>query len=42
MNVKVTEDFHARVHLLASKLGMSMTDLIERAIDALEQSSSHD
>ena len=42
MNVKVTEDFHARVRLLASKLSMSMTDLIGRTIDALEESSSHD
>jgi hypothetical protein len=37
MNVKVTEDFHVRVHVLASKLGVSMTELIERAIHALEE-----
>jgi predicted HicB family RNase H-like nuclease len=37
MNVRVTEDLYARVYVLASKLGVSMPVLVERAIHALEE-----
>ena len=37
MNMKVTEEFYARVYLLASKLGVSTPVLVERAIHALEE-----
>jgi hypothetical protein len=37
LNMKVTEELYARVRVLASKLGVSMPVLVERAIDALEE-----
>jgi hypothetical protein len=37
MNVKMTEEFHARVHALASELGVSMSALVERFIYAIEE-----